>query len=64
MITPTQIPVRNANLFHQIADLIEAEPDRYDQSSYLKACGTRACIAGHTLILTGAAKIRKRIGRS
>lgn len=46
---------RNEDLFRQIADLIEDEPERYDQTVYhlLTDCGTTGCIAGHAIMING-----------
>ena len=45
---------RNAELFNRLADHFEKHPDTWDQESWghSNECGTHACIAGWTAILT------------
>jgi hypothetical protein len=40
--------MRNEQLFRDVADAIEAEPERYDQAEWEREteCGTTRCIAG------------------
>ena len=53
----------NTQLLRKIADQIEAEPERYDQTVWIdnlaimsgvpgETCGTRACIAGWAVMLS------------
>lgn len=51
------MPVRNKDLFNQIASTIEQDPDSYCQSVWGEeidlGCGTAHCIAGHAVAIKG-----------
>lgn len=51
----------NTELFMKVAEQIEKEPDSYDQYVWVdptdEMCGTKACIAGHALLLSGEATL-------
>lgn len=55
----TEAPTRNTDLFNDIADKVENEPEAYDQSTWLEPskneCGSRGCIAGWAVALSGDA---------
>jgi hypothetical protein len=46
----------NADLLRRVRDVIAAEPERFDMTTFVNAtpCGTTCCIAGHASVLTGA----------
>lgn len=60
---------RNTELFDLVADAIEAEPHRYNQSSYYditrdgagNICGTSFCVAGWAVRLTVGTKTEEGI---
>lgn len=54
--------MRNTELFDKIADAIEAEPKRYNQSVFGvdTACGTAHCVAGWVAVLEGCKPKRKK----
>lgn len=41
---------RNAEMFRQVADLIEMMPEKHDQRTW---CGTSQCVAGWSIFLSG-----------
>lgn len=45
----------NATLAYRVLDRIEADPHAWDQTHWIKrtACGTAACFAGRTVLLSG-----------
>lgn len=55
MSTPTRAPVLDIPLARKVLEHIEAHPDEHDQAHFASRndCGTTACIAGHTLLLSG-----------
>jgi len=55
---------RNRELFYRIAELIEANPELYDQRSWggSTPCGTAQCIAGHAAALAGWEPLRYHVG--
>ncbi len=42
---------RNTELFDEIADVIEAHPESYNQGTW--GCGSAFCVAGHAASLSG-----------
>lgn len=55
---------RNRELFYRIAELIEANPELYNQRSWGRStpCGTAQCIAGHAAALAGWEPLRYHVG--
>jgi hypothetical protein len=49
-------PARNLDLLERTMAHIEAHPEQHDQGSWINACGTTFCFAGHAALLAGASK--------
>jgi hypothetical protein len=49
----------NAELAYRVLDHIDAHPEQWDQGIYIRKaeCGTAACFAGWTVLLSGAKPI-------
>lgn len=51
----TDRPRINVPLLQKTMDHIEAHPEEWDQANWF--CGTKACFAGHAVLLAGAQKV-------
>ena len=47
----------NAELLEQTMAAIYADPDAHKQDSFISACGTEMCFAGHALIQSGRYRV-------